>query len=1339
MPTLISIISFIMILQLEPSSEPPLNPDVNWLNWVVVNTQPATLAHYEELTDAEKLEFIADFDPDMFDWWSGALMNRAHIATMRGIAADSSIEYEYEAPLHGVKHFADEIYGDNGPGVKEDGSPPIDSFGDTQMTHLAPKWHETVKAGQMRLSLHGDMVCQDNLIHGLHYNYGQFDDWSNRRFVSYMTHNFSAAELTQMGFDPSTFHIRNHLLSKRFTIPTNELLIEEPIIHEFIRFYYMALIDTVAGLAEQVHHMPSQLAPEETAFYGNLGSMTMMRTPGLAYSEHVDMVWIERIQNDQPCFTSQIQARSSLMYKIGSSAGHFEKAVCTYLAPPETATKRMGNAVTAAEAYANGGRVVLASHFQGAGGKDGALYKAHMHHARFANAHRELFIDRQGVADVAIVNSVPSLFWRWFSSLEVTNRPHLQEMEAAARLLEDHHVPYEIVIFGHPDIYGDSDHLERLDDYKTVVLPNVDCISDEQVRAVEQWVRAGGKLVLWAEVGTRDEELNIRAQNAFDDLIADSGAGEVVVASATDTTDYINKVSGTEAILAGIFDQPNPLLETDLPPIVWANVWQHGAGPMTTVQMVNYDIDMASDSVNAVSNFTVKVRIPSGAIFNQATYYHTDYLAIDVGAVPAVQILPLQLTNGYAEVAIPHLGVFGILSLSASNEQDARGTAAEVRKWYQRLKMALRMPDWRADAATSNLLNSASNYLAGIQGNVQVADFGALIGSGQTLATDLEAAVDEITLQVPLDRYDRLAQTLSTDALHKFDFGSAGNSPAGWQPVGVDTNYTAQLGYGWVQKDPLNAVVYSAPYPQDMNLHFPFDDLVLAINCTLVDGMVSKGIELSGSTSVIESNESLLDPEDGSFTITGWLKTGGTVNTLVQYFVSKGNRSNSDSGWSILESSGRLGFRFNDNGTYLPWVFTVLDFLETNQWYHFAFVIDGGSDTVSGYINGSPISGTGSSPSQSIPSSAFFESSDPMKIGQAGDSNYYPGYVVDDFRIWRRALSGTEISGLYDAVDTPYGYLNPVHGSYIRSMDPLDYLPPSGNIFYPVVLPPVNEAEFRVDLPNGEYIVTAVVGDRDEFYNAHRVGTTYIEAEGEPVVYGERLNSGRYQNRVFPVTVNDGHLDLRFWGRNVGPLYQNNCDWMINGLLIQQTNQTLTAQVAANLVAVEDHEASVIRDWLTIGPFEDPEWLGLATNFGPELSIDTNAVYNTGGGQVAWQEIAPLAGVAPYVSFNSMISGTITNGACAFAMARVQCTGETDAFLHVSTTQFGEAYLNGQMVLTDNLPAGLLGREQRVPITLVNGLNTIVVKTLNHWGDEWALWASLTDSAGKPLQNIVVQ
>ena len=136
-------------------------------------------------------------------------------------------------------------------------------------------------------------------------------------------------------------------------------------------------------------------------------------------------------------------------------------------------------------------------------------------------------------------------------------------MEAAARLLEDNHIPYETIIFGHPDIYDDTDHLERLDKYKTLVLPNVDCISDRQVKSLTEWVQKGGQLVLWGEVGTRDEEMNVRSKAVFADIVNNSGKGTVEFVSEELVREY---VQGRSVVLTSkykalkwryTFDEPN--------------------------------------------------------------------------------------------------------------------------------------------------------------------------------------------------------------------------------------------------------------------------------------------------------------------------------------------------------------------------------------------------------------------------------------------------------------------------------------------------------------------------------------------------------------------------------------------------------------------------------------------------------------------------------------------------------------------------------------------------------------------------------------------------------------
>jgi len=80
--------------------------------------------------------------------------------------------------------------------------------------------------------------------------------------------------------------------------------------------------------------------------------------------------------------------------------------------------------------------------------------------ARFVsgNASRHLFVDRMRIADVALLMSLPTLFWRRFSSLAVGNAfaptgiQYYEYFSGVARILEDEHVSYDTPILGHPDL-----------------------------------------------------------------------------------------------------------------------------------------------------------------------------------------------------------------------------------------------------------------------------------------------------------------------------------------------------------------------------------------------------------------------------------------------------------------------------------------------------------------------------------------------------------------------------------------------------------------------------------------------------------------------------------------------------------------------------------------------------------------------------------------------------------------------------------------------------------------------------------------------------------------------
>jgi fibronectin type 3 domain-containing protein len=64
---------------------------------------------------------------------------------------------------------------------------------------------------------------------------------------------------------------------------------------------------------------------------------------------------------------------------------------------------------------------------------------------------------------------------------------------------------------------------------------------------------------------------------------------------------------------------------------------------------------------------------------------------------------------------------------------------------------------------------------------------------------------------------------------------------------------------------------------------------------------------------------------------------------------------------------------------------------------------------------------------------------------------------------------------------------------------------------------------FRVDVPNGKYMVQVIVGD-----NAFSHDNIYVYAEGALVVGNLTVEAGRFAEVVFYVEVWDGHLELTF-------------------------------------------------------------------------------------------------------------------------------------------------------------------------------------------------------------------
>jgi hypothetical protein len=1137
------------------------SPDHEWARWVVTNFAP-TRIHFPPWTDAERQAYLDEYAPDHIGEWGGPSLNRGDFCRLRGIASNTTHEYGSNEDLNELQGHTVPTLEVNGICRKESGKFPNGGWaGSYLMCHNAPKWHLLQKQSPQRQAVFGDSIFHDKFETTLSDLDQGYCDWCNRRFKEFMAERFNRRELAEMGFDLETFYLINYVRGKRETLSDEEML-EDPIIHEYIRFQFTNQLYWSVDVVKQYHAAAHKARKPIPAFYGNQSGMWGRSPFAVIQSNFVDIVWVEQSHCYQRPLDPDIQAFSTLLWKVGRAASHYEKAVWAleYQAGRGNAwpygfgaDKRYPTALANAEAIANGGvqcQTWVATPYNNQAISE-ALLDGHRHHAHFVDRHRGLFVDRTSVADHALIYSIPSFFWRNCYRLGLANSPCLDHFGATGRLLEDEHIPYNVVILGHEDVYDDTQDLDSLDQYKTLILPHADCISDRQAKAIVAWTRRGGTLVLWAaeNVGTRDEELMPRAQTVFKNLVRNPGSGQVRVISTAQADAYlatggplrsttIATTSGTaevtrierkvvegfrvDTLAEAVADAAAPVLNTDLPETVWLNVWRHGAGPMMSVQMFNNDLDVEADTYAPVSNATLSLREPAGVTFAEVIYLNTSYNG-DVPAKP--QRLPLKRHGDYVTVNVPRLDMFGIVTFSVKHERQARMEAAHARKWHERLKIALRCPGTTA-AAYDGLLSESKSLLDQIQGDAPASDFASLVKPLRRQKAALKTALNKLTAEATAARNAAENDMLRVAALRKFDFGESG-APSGWKPVAVDTSYTKAQGYGWTS-----------------TLH----------------------------------------------------------KTAVEH----------------------------------------------------------------------------------------------------GDTNL-------------------------------------VYRDFIRSQDPADVAnDDQGNRHYPYTNPETHPGEFQVDLPNGEYLITLITGDYDEFRtesggpaNEGRTAMTRVEAEGESVLYGDRCWGGYFQTRAFRTKVTDGQLNLRFSGRAVGPFYCNPIEWIVNGLIIQTLDQTPLAAAQVYLDKAKRLSDAAIRDWRIIGPFDDSQWQGLETVFGPEKSTNVKKTYRGENTILKWQPAPRLTGSAPYVPLAELFDDT--DEVAAFALSRVYCPNETAAVLVSSISQTGVLYVNGEQVLDDQLAVGLLPEEQYVEVNLKAGWNTVLIKTLNHWGKEWSVWAGLLTADGLPL------
>ena len=73
-------------------------------------------------------------------------------------------------------------------------------------------------------------------------------------------------------------------------------------------------------------------------------------------------------------------------------------------------------------------------------------------------------------------------------------------------------MPFDVVIFKHPEIHADNLTLEDLKRYRLIILPALECLSDSQIALFTEYLKEGGTIGVIGKCGVRDEN-NIPRKN----------------------------------------------------------------------------------------------------------------------------------------------------------------------------------------------------------------------------------------------------------------------------------------------------------------------------------------------------------------------------------------------------------------------------------------------------------------------------------------------------------------------------------------------------------------------------------------------------------------------------------------------------------------------------------------------------------------------------------------------------------------------------------------------------------------------------------------------------------
>jgi len=515
----------------------------------------------------------------------------------------------------------------------------------------APFWTEYIRACAREIVRLGvDGFWCDN--YSPWDNFGQFNrafgDWSEHRFREFLRDAFSKDELTRMGIaDAGAFDVRGYFKRKASEFgATDPSYFYDPKwsdprwLDDSVWNAYKVLKQKVGrqGLRNFYHAIKDEARKAGRPDFLVSGNDMPVFGLGWAREDYLDMVSTEGTPGWHlttgsrgimipPLGKYAVVYRAALEHQKGpyctvwySLQGPYEK----YRGRPEIARVLM------AEAFANNTFMKFGGNPAFPGTPEAVAWWN-----GFVTRHERQFGRRRVMADVGILFSPDNQLWLLTPGgpPDFDRQPHSFGHWGFATAVIDAHLPYRVV----------TDwklHAAALKGLRAFVIPDAECLDDSALPLLENWVRAGGRLVVTGPSGRREGTAGCfrrRTNSLLSSLVGVDiaseaaaphgqaggvtahtgrlGRGTVVWTPAPVGMEYYLREKERPALLTQIAEMvgASPLLDgSGLSPRVGVFCWASPDEGARFADLVNYDLDADADRVTPVENLRFKIGVPRG-------------------------------------------------------------------------------------------------------------------------------------------------------------------------------------------------------------------------------------------------------------------------------------------------------------------------------------------------------------------------------------------------------------------------------------------------------------------------------------------------------------------------------------------------------------------------------------------------------------------------------------------------------------------------------------------------------------------------------------------------------